>query len=31
MLLFNPDTNNVDQSPIDGVSNNVVLDFDVTR
>ena len=31
MLLFTPNINNADQSILDGVSNNVVLDVDVAR
>ena len=31
MLLFTPNVNNADQSILDGVSNNVVLDVDVAR
>ena len=31
MLLFTPNINNADQSILDGVSNNVVLEVDVAR
>ena len=31
MLLFIPNINNADQSILDGVSDNVVLDVDVAR